>query len=87
MLNLQDVKEAVDHFSPEELRNLREHLENRAVEILTQHPLTPEERIRRLEEATRAIRAGFTDAEWDEIEQAMNEEYIEQVDDDGFPAL
>lgn len=87
MLNLQDVKEAIDHFSPEELRELREHLERRASEIQPSHLLSPEERIRRLEEAARAIRAGFTDAEWDEVEQAMNEEYIEPVDDDGFPVL
>lgn len=71
MLNLQEVKEAVDHFSPEELR---EHLEKRAVEILTQHHLSPEERIRRLDEAAKAIRESFSDAEWDVVEKAMNEE-------------
>ncbi|MDL1901597.1 hypothetical protein FBR02_12585 [Anaerolineae bacterium CFX9] len=86
MLNLQEVKEAVDHFSPEELRELREHLEKRAVEILS-NPLSPDERIRLLDEAAKAIREGFTDEEWEAVEQAMNEEYIEPVDDDGFPVL
>jgi DNA-binding GntR family transcriptional regulator len=81
MLNLQEVKEAVDHFSPEELRELREHLEKRAVEILTQHHLSPEERIRRLDEAAKAIREGFTEAEWESVEKAMNEEYIEPWDE------
>lgn len=81
MLNLQEVKEAVDHFSPEELRELREHLERRAVEILTQHHLSPEERIRRLEEAAKAIREGFTDAEWEAVEKSMNEKYIEPWDE------
>lgn len=42
--------------------------------------LSPEERIRRLDEAARAIRAGFTEAEWAEVERAMNEEYIEPAD-------
>lgn len=77
MMNLQEVKEAVDHFSLEELRELREHLEKRTVEILPQHPLSPEERIRRLDEAAKAIREGFSDAEWEAVEQAMNEEYID----------
>lgn len=81
MLNLQEVKEAVDHFSSEELLELREHLEKRAVELLPQHPLSPEERIRRLDEAAKAIREGFSDAEWDAIEKAMNEEYIKPWDE------
>lgn len=80
MLNLQAVKEAVDHLSPEELRELREYLERRAAEILTQHPLSPKERIRRLDEAARAIRESFNEAEWEAIEKAMNEEYIEPWD-------
>jgi uncharacterized alpha-E superfamily protein len=81
MLNLQEVKEAVDHFSPEELYELREHLEKRAVEILTVHRLSPEERIRRLDEAAKAIREDFSDAEWEAVEKAMNEEYIEPWDE------
>ncbi len=73
MLNLQEVKEALDHFSPEELRELREHLEKRTIEVLTQHHLSPEERIRRLDEAAKAIREGFTEAEWEAVEKAMND--------------
>lgn len=81
MLNLQEVKEAVDHLSPEELRELREHLEKRVVEILTQHHLPPDERIRLLDEAAQAIREGFTHAEWNVVEKAMNEEYVEPWDE------
>jgi hypothetical protein len=81
MLNLQQVKEAVDHFSPEELHELREHLEKRAVEILMQHHLSADERIRRLDEAAKAIREGFTESEWEAVEKAMNEEYIEPWDE------
>lgn len=87
MLNLQEVKDAVDHFSPDELRELREYLENHVVRFLTQQSLPAEERIRRLDEAASAIREDFTNREWDEIEKAMNEEYVESVDEDGFPLL
>lgn len=81
MLDLQEVKKAVDQFSPEELYELREHLEKRAAEMMIQKQLSPEERIRRLDEAAQAIREGFTDAEWLAVEQAMNEEYIELWDE------
>lgn len=81
MLNLQEVKKAVDHFSLEELRELYEHLEKRTVETLNQHHLSPEERIRRLDEAAKAIHEAFTEAEWEAVEKAMNEEYIEPWDE------
>ncbi len=81
MLNLQEVKEAIDHLSREELRELREHVENRFVEILTEHPVSPEERIRRLDAAAKAMREGLTKEEWEAVEQAMNEEYIEPWDE------
>jgi hypothetical protein len=77
MLNLQEMKEAVDQLSAEELHELRQYLEKREIEIRTHLPLSADERIRRLDAAARAIRVGFTDAEWDEVEKAMNEEYIE----------
>jgi hypothetical protein len=35
--------------------------------------LSPEERVQRLSEAAGAIREGFTDEEWAEIERDMNE--------------
>lgn len=81
MLNLQEVKKAVDHFSAEELRELREYLENRALQLQTRHPLTAEERIRHLRAAAKAIHTGFTAAEWDVVERAINEEYVEPWDE------
>jgi len=77
MVNLQEMKNAVDQLSPGDLRELRQHLEKRESEIKARHDLSPEDRIRRLDKAARAIRAGFTDVEWDDVEKAMNEEYIE----------
>lgn len=81
MLNLQEVKKAIDHFSPQELHELHDYLEKRALQILTQHPLSPEERIRRLDETAKAIHDAFTEAEWEVVEKAMNEEYIEPWDE------
>ncbi|MBK8022740.1 MAG: hypothetical protein IPK19_15235 [Chloroflexi bacterium] len=74
MLNLQEVKNVIDHLSTEERRELLEHLKASATTSQAEHPLSTEERIRRMDEAAEAIRASFTDAEWAEVEMAMNME-------------
>lgn len=79
-MNLREVMKAVDELSPEDLRQLRDYVNQRATQ--TAHPLSPEERIRRLDAAARAIREGFTDEEWRQIERDMNAEYVEPVDED-----
>jgi uncharacterized alpha-E superfamily protein len=84
MMNLQEVKEAVDHLSPEERAELRAYLDEQTTQEET--PLRAGTmNVDALLEAGRAIREGFSDEEWEAIEQAMNEEYIEPVDKDGFP--
>ena len=85
MQNLQEVKEAIDHLSPEERAELRAYLDERRVAAMPLRAGTMN--IDALLEAARAIREGFTDDEWDEVERAMNDEYIEPVDEDGFPIL
>lgn len=45
MLNFQEVKQAIDRLSLEELHELRDHLDKRASEVMSQHPLSPEARI------------------------------------------
>ena len=80
MPNLREVKAAIDRLSPEEQAELRAYLNERAAPTATM-------RIDALQEAARAIREGFTDDEWEEVERAMNDEYIEPVDEDGFPIL
>lgn len=74
MLNLQQMKEAVDQLSPDELRELRAYLDERASTTPSTHPRSPAERIHLLQAGARAIRESFTDAEWAVVEQAMNEE-------------
>jgi hypothetical protein len=85
MMNLQAVKDAVEHLSPDELVELRRHVEQ-LTNVLVQDPVQPEERIRRLDEAANAIRSSFTEEQWDEVEKAMNEEYIEPWDSSEWSA-
>ena len=82
MVTLQDVKKAIDQFSPEERRELREYLEQREGIEPFVHLLSPEERIRRMDVAAKTIRAGMTRAELDDMTAAMNAEYIESFDED-----
>lgn len=82
MLTLQDVIKAVDQLSPDERRELREYLDQRESVPQPVQELTPEERIRRMDEAVKAIREGMTQAELEDMIAAMNEEYIEPVDDE-----
>jgi len=79
---LQEMIQQLDELSPEERNELR-----RAIDQLdgVRHPndgLSPSERVHRLHTAADAIREGFTDEEWAEVEYAINAEYIEPFDDE-----
>lgn len=74
-----DVMKAVDQFSADQLRQLREYIEQREQQIeLKAGTLNMGELLEGLEE----MRAGLTDQAFREIERAMNEEYIEPLDED-----
>lgn len=76
---LTDVMKAVDQFSPEQLRQLRETIQQREQQIEPKAgTLNMDELLEGLEE----MRAGLTDEEFREIERAMNEEYIEPLEKD-----
>jgi hypothetical protein len=76
---LEEVKKAVDHFSLNELRQLREYIQGREQQIdLRAGTVDMDALLSALEE----IRAGMTEEEFAEIERAMNEEYIEPLDSD-----
>ena len=79
MMLFDDVKKAVDRFSSEELRRLREYIENRE-QTLKLQPGTVN--MDSLLAALEDIRTGLSDEEFAEIERAMNEEYIEPLDDE-----
>jgi hypothetical protein len=74
-----DVMKAVDQFSRDQLRQLREYIPQREQQIeLKAGTLNMDALLEGLEE----MRAGVTDEEFREIERAMNEEYVEPLDKD-----
>lgn len=83
MMNLQAIKAAVDQLSSEERAELHAYLDEYSESQPVLRVGTMD--IDVLLEAAKAIRENFTDEEWDELEQAMNGEYIESVGEDGFP--
>ena len=76
---LEEVLKAVDSFSRQELKQLREYIEDREQQIELR-PGTVD--MAALLSAMDDIRAGMTEEEFAEIERAMNEEYIEALDTD-----
>ena len=75
---LKDVMKALDHLSAEQLRQLREYIQQREQQVdLKAGTVNMDELMAGLEE----MRAGLTDEEFRAIERAMNEEYVESPDD------
>ena len=81
MLNLQEVMKAVDQLSSDDLRELRDYIDQQESQKSSALSLSPEERIRLMDEAAKAIREGFTNEEWTQIERDMNAEYVEPWDE------
>jgi hypothetical protein len=72
-MTLAELMKAVDDLSRQDFETLYDYLEQRR-EYLA------EERIRMIEEAVAEIREGFSEQDLEELEWAMNVEYIEPVD-------
>jgi hypothetical protein len=79
MMNLQDVKDAIQALSNEEQRELLQYMME--LTPIVAHTLSAEERITKLDKASQIIRTGLDDAQWQIAENAMNEEYVEQWDE------
>lgn len=75
-MTLDELMKAVDTLSGEELRQLRDYVNQRHA-----HKFSPEQRIQMLDEASNAIREGMTQEELDEMIAVMNEEYVEPWDE------
>ncbi len=76
---LSDVMKMVDRFSPEELRELREYIQQREQQSdLRAGTVDMNALLAALDE----IRDGMTEEEFSTIERAMNEEFIEPLDAD-----
>lgn len=71
-MTLQEMLKAVANLSPDEVRQLREYLEQIEDESVPS-PVS----MTALEQVFADLRAGFSDADLDELEWAMNVEYIE----------
>lgn len=74
-MTLQDMLKAVESLSAEEIRLLRERIEQ-----IERDQRPPELDIDALEQVFAELRAGFSDEDLDELEWAMNVEYIEPAD-------
>lgn len=79
MMIFTDVMKAVDEFSVDQLRQLREYIQQREQQLELQAGTL---NIEQLLEGLAEMRAGLTEAEFHEIERAMNEEYIEPLGND-----
>ena len=66
-MTLQDMMKAVDSLTPDEMRQLREHIEQKE---RTQH--SPGLDINAIEQVFDDLREGFSDEDLDELEWAMN---------------
>ncbi len=82
-MSLGEIISAVEQLSPEEWRQLREYMERREAKITHSkelHAGTVD--MDTLMQALAEISAGLSDEEFAEIECAMNEEYIEPMNED-----
>jgi hypothetical protein len=74
-MSLKEMIEAVDRLSPDEMRQLREHIEQKERETGKR-----ELDIEAIEQVFADLREGFSEEDLDELEWAMNVEYIEPAD-------
>jgi len=72
MMTLQDLMEAVDDLSYDELHQLRFYVDRRVKQMQPAQGITPEERVQRLEAAAAALREGLSEEQAAEITAAMN---------------
>lgn len=85
-MTLQDILKVVDRLTQAERNTLRQYLDTTEPE-LNPHLLPPEERARRLDAAFDAFREGLTPEQINDMVNAMNSQYVEPIDEDGFPKL
>lgn len=95
MLSVKDVLRAIDAFTPEERAEIPTYLENISVmtppsDVVSPPPLDRDALLAAdwtldmdaLNAGLAELREGVSEAEFAEIEAAMNHEYIEPVEDD-----
>lgn len=70
-MTLTDIFKVIDALSDEERTQVRDYLAKWHKPVLT-----PEERIRMIDEAVTGIREGMSQAELDQLTEDMNAEYL-----------
>jgi hypothetical protein len=73
-MTLQDMMKAVEDLSPDEMRQLRQHIEQKERER------QPELDMDAIEQVFDDLREGFSEEDLDQLEWAMNVEHIEPAD-------
>lgn len=73
-MTLNEMIQALDRLSAEELVQLREHIAQREREAI-------ERKIEEFDRVVEALREGLTNEQLDLIEWAMNVEFIQPMDD------
>lgn len=77
MMTLNDIKLAIQALSPDEVEEPFAY-----VQFRRKHPISPEERMRRMQETATVIRESLTSEEFEQAIEAMNAETIELWDED-----
>jgi len=72
-MTMQDILRAIDRLTPDELRQLRDYIEQQ------QHQIAQIE-ITQLDRALEALREGLTSEQLDQLEWAMNVETLTPTD-------
>lgn len=80
-MTFDDLIFAVDQLTPEQLAQLQTHIAQRFLREKV-HPISADERIRLLREAAAIIREGLSVDELADMIEAMNAEYVEDVEED-----
>jgi hypothetical protein len=74
-MTLDKLKEAIDQLSADERQHLREYIEQHET------PSTKKLDMRALDQVFAELREGFSEEDLDELEWAMNVEYVEPLDE------
>lgn len=72
-MTVKEMIARLDELTPDEIAELQSEIERRR-HAAPAHDISPAERVRRMRAAAQAIREGFSDDEWAEVERAINEE-------------
>jgi uncharacterized alpha-E superfamily protein len=82
-MTVKEMIARLDELTPAEMTELQGEIERRR-NAAREHSISPAERVRRMRAAAQAIREGFSDDEWAVVERAINEEYVEPMDDEAW---